>query len=306
MKLIIKILSGILILITMLAVGAFCVFLLPAHIQIRNIETVIPTDSQLDAAFSEVPDDAYPVSISYVNTAEQKSMVGSISHTGMLLRWSDGKTFLIDSGMNEEEAIAFGKPFELLGAEPTIVYGPIEDQIGASIQNIEGIGFTHLHSDHTDGVTRICAALDTPATIFQTQEQKNIQNLHTKAGQEKIAASACEKAVLGKQTIKPVPGFPGLFALSAAGHTPGSTIYLTRSMGKRWFFIGDLTNVAANIDSNEGKGFIYSYLLIPEDEAKLGDWRVWMKHLISMPDTEVIVSHDVNGIAAGDLPEWDG
>jgi glyoxylase-like metal-dependent hydrolase (beta-lactamase superfamily II) len=138
-----------------------------AHWQIRQFEPAFPTARDIALALEET--DA-ATAISYINTATQAGPLGTIGHIGVLIEWDDGAGFLLDTGMPPERAIAFGKPIELiLGAEPTEAFGAIEVQIGNQVQAIGGIAFTHLHSDHTDGINGICRAQTAPAIIFQTE-----------------------------------------------------------------------------------------------------------------------------------------
>jgi len=287
-----------------LSITVFAAVMLHAHWQIRSVAVDIPSAGELDAALDEVSADGFPIEIHFANTAQQSGPFGKLGHVGVLIRWPDGKSFLIDTGMNKTEAIAFGKPFELLGADSTRTYGALEKQLDSAVNNIRGVGFTHLHSDHTAGIGRICAAMASPATIYQTRYQKHLQNLHTRAGQALVDKSSCNKRELGSATIKPVPGFPGLFVIAAGGHTPGSTLFVTRLEGKTWIFAGDITYAMSDIHSNRDKGFMYSNLLVPEDVEILRDWRLWLKAQDDRSGVQVLVAHDIDAYRASSLQAW--
>jgi glyoxylase-like metal-dependent hydrolase (beta-lactamase superfamily II) len=288
----------------LLSIAVFAVVTLPAHWQIRSVAVEIPSAKMLGAALDDVSVNDFPSEIQFINTAQQSGPFGKLGHVGVLIQWADGKSFLIDTGMNEAEAIAFGSPFELLGAAPTQTFGAVEKQLGSTVKNIHGIGFTHLHSDHTAGVSRICDAMDTPATVYQTRDQKSLHNLHTRAGQVLVNESSCSKSELGATTMKPVPGFSGLFAIAAGGHTPGSTLFITRLDGETWIFAGDITNAMSDIYNNHGKGFMYSYLLIPEDVQVLREWRLWLKAQDERAGVHVLVAHDISAYHASSLQAW--
>ena len=290
--------------VTALSIAVYAAVILPAHWQIRSVAVDIPSVQELDSALDQVNADQFPTSIQFINTAEQSGPFGNLGHVAVLLQWTDGKSFLIDTGMNQEEAVAFGRPFELLGAEPTRAFGPVEAQLGQEIASIRGIGLTHLHSDYTAGISRICDKINAPATIYQTRYQRSLQNLHTRAGQALVNASRCAKGELDTAAVKAVPGFSGLFAMDAGGHTPGSTLFVTRLDGDTWIFAGDITNAMSDIYRNRGKGFIYSYLLIPEDVALLREWRVWLKSQDDRPGVQVLVAHDIDAYRASALPAW--
>ena len=298
-----KLLIGIGVLVAIVILG-LAIVLVPAHLQIRQVEAIIPPVNDLMSG-EWLSSSEGPSEILWLNTASQKSAVGTVSHVVFLLRWEDGRSFMIDSGMNPADAIAFGELFvTLFGAAPPETYGAVETQMGDAAQNIQGIGFTHLHSDHTLGLTAICEEIGETATIFQTSDQASLQNLHTEAGQEIVNTAKCGQSILTDDIIKPIPGFPGLVAIAAGGHTPGSTIYAVRVEGKTWVFAGDITNNKNDLVQNKGKGVLYSYFLVPENTRALGQWRPWLAGLDARDDAEVIISHDLSALLQSDLKPW--
>lgn len=48
----------------------------------------------------------------------------------------------------------------------------------------------------------ICGAQTAPATVFQTDSQRHLQNFGTSPGEENIAAAACARAVLDTSIVK--------------------------------------------------------------------------------------------------------
>jgi len=280
------------------------ILLLPPHLQIRRFDSSLPSIEQLE---SQLASTTGPSAISYVTTASQILPTGTLGHIGVLLQWPDGRTFLIDAGMNESDAMAFGKTMEtVLGAAASQTFGPIEQQMEADINSISGIAFTHLHSDHTLGISDICAAQGEPATIFQTRNQAENQNHLTESGQQLIEASNCSAQLIGELSIKTIPGFEGLVAIAGGGHTPGSTIYATTIDGKIWLFAGDISNVMDNLIHNKGKGFIYSYLLIPEDTNRLEQLRLWLGNINQLPNASVLVAHDLDAWNNSGIARWQG
>lgn len=265
----------------------------PAHLQIRAIDVEIPT---LDAIAKLQSDKTEtPQLVTFVSTAQQSSERGTIGHVGVLVTWLDGRQLLIDTGMNREAAVEFGKLVEsMMGADPVETFGPLEEQLEGEVDNIDGIVFTHLHIDHTQGVTAVCSAMTEPARIFQTRDQAKEHNLHTKAGQALVAQARCEREVLEGETIKPLRGFPGVYAIAAGGHTPGSTIIIVVTNEQTWIFSGDLTNDIASIHENAGKGWLYSYFFVPENTALLEGWRLWLRNADEMENVSVLPAHDID------------
>jgi glyoxylase-like metal-dependent hydrolase (beta-lactamase superfamily II) len=271
-------------------------FTLPAHRQIRSIHPPLPDFNSIEAAL-DVADG--PVNIAYLNTASQRSPSGTLGHPGVLLSWPDGRRFLIDTGMPPEQAIAFGKPIELvLGADPVEPYGSLADQLGTEANTIEGIAFTHLHSDHTDGLPSLCAAQSSPATVFQTPLQSNELNYTTKLGLKALDTASCERRKLAAETIMPIPGFPGLAAVSLGGHTPGSTLYLARVGQEYWLMSGDITNDKKSLLQDLPKHWLYSTLVVPEDTLRTAQLREYLRELDKNESVTVLPAHDVDGMAA--------
>jgi glyoxylase-like metal-dependent hydrolase (beta-lactamase superfamily II) len=296
MKLLMYAVPGLVVLVV-LAAGFL---LLPPHLQIRNLTIEIPTLDQIRAL--QVPELEAPQVITFVATAEQGNGAGGVGHVGVLVTWLSGKQLLIDAGMGTEAAVAFGEPMESLqGWDPTQAYGPIEELLGDDINQIDGVIFTHLHSDHTQGVTAICAAMESPATIFQTRLQAEQQNHLTVAGQQLIDTSSCKKSVLGDEPIKSIEGFPGVYAVSAGGHTPGSTVIVVLTEDHTSIFSGDLTNAIANVRNNEGKGWLYSNLVVPENTVLLEEWRLWLQSADEAEGLSVYPAHDIGHMRQSEI-----
>ncbi len=275
----------------------------PAHRQIRSIHPPLPDFDAIAAALDVA---GGPVSISYLNSASQRSPYGTLGHPGVLLEWSDGRRFLIDTGMPPEQAIAFGKPIEfILDAEPTATYGSLAQQLGAAVDSIEGIAFTHLHSDHTDGLPTICAAQAEAATVFQTPLQFNERNYTTELGFKAFDGVACERRQLAAGSMMTIPGFPGLVAASLGGHTPGSTLYAVRIADKFWLFSGDITNDKKSLLQDLPKHWLYSAIIVPEDTARTALLRDYLLELEKIDGVTVLPAHDVEAMAAS-LPKYPG
>jgi glyoxylase-like metal-dependent hydrolase (beta-lactamase superfamily II) len=280
--------------------GAFK--LVPPHIQIRALEISLPTLNQVRHLRAGTTN--YPQSLSFVATAQQSSSKGTVGHVGILIRWSDNRVLLIDTGMDRDTAVAHGEPMETVNdAEPMTTFGPIEEQLGHSVNDIKGIVFTHLHRDHADGVAGICAAMNFPSPIIQTVAQSKQHNYLTDGGQQLINQSVCDKSVIGNGSLIPLKDFPGVYTMSAGGHTPGSTNYVVLTNEHYWVFSGDLTNTIADIRNNNGKNWVFSYLFVPEDTALLEDWRLWLKAADDETDMTVVPAHDIDYLRTLGLEE---
>ncbi len=70
-------------------------------------------------------------------------------------------------------------------------------------------------------------------------------------------------------------GFPGLGVAALGGHSPGSTLFAIAVGGHLWILSGDIANSKADLVSDTGKGFLYSYVMVPENTGRTGDV-AWM------------------------------
>jgi hypothetical protein len=173
MRLLLKILAGALV----LGVLLLLIFLVPPHLQIRGVEPSLPARPELRALL-EASDG--PVRLRYVNTSSQRLPGGILGHTAFIAEWANGNLFMIDAGMDRSTAMEFGRLMETaLGAEEAIPHGTISDLLGDDVSTVEGVAFTHLHIDHTQGIVPFCSVRGKGATLFQTTWQVELQNFNT-------------------------------------------------------------------------------------------------------------------------------
>jgi glyoxylase-like metal-dependent hydrolase (beta-lactamase superfamily II) len=268
--------------------------LVPAHVQVRGVEPPLPSEAQLRSLLSV---ENGPVSVRYINTSTQKLPQGKLGHTVFLVEWADGKLFMIDAGMDRAGAADFSGVLEsALGAEPAVFHGTAAELLGDDIQRVVGVAFTHLHIDHTQGMLRFCEARGPGASLYQTSWQATLHNFNTDEGAAIVADSCLQRGDLSGEGIMTVEGLPGLGIVGLGGHTPGSTLFAVAAGDRLWLFSGDTTNSKADLLSNTGKGFVYSYLLVPENTARTRALRVWFAGLGAKDDISLVVSHDISDI----------
>jgi len=277
-----------------------------AHLEMQGIAPPIPTRAELDA-MAAAPDG--PVRIRFVNTSSQTTPEAREgAHPGFLLEWPDGRAFLIDVGMERPAAVEFGKPMEWLGAQPAVPHGSVGEQMGTDAARIAGVAFTHLHFDHTGGMKQLCDAAGHGLDVYQTPYQFERVNFGTQMGLDDLAASGCAKRrrleADGDAPYFQIPGFPGVFAIPAAGHTPGSTMYAVRIGPTFWILSGDVTNSKPNLLSDTPKPLLYSLFIVPENRGRLGVLRRWLAGLDAEPSTIVVPSHDGTALREAGMPAY--
>jgi glyoxylase-like metal-dependent hydrolase (beta-lactamase superfamily II) len=117
-------------------------------------------------------------------------------------------------------------------------------------------------------------------------------------------ASCAEPLRLGGGPLHRFPGFPGLVAFAAGGHTPGSTIFFARVQDRIWVHAGDITNFRENLLLDRPKPWAYSYLITPEARGRLAPLRPWLAGLDQIDAWSVVVSHDHAALLQSGIEAW--
>ncbi|WOJ92191.1 MBL fold metallo-hydrolase [Congregibacter variabilis] len=286
-------------LLTVIGLG---VFLGPAHLQIRDIAPRLPTESDL-RNISTVPDG--PVSIRIAQSSSQAGPSRTLGHTVVVITWPDGRRFMIDAAMDRKASEEFGELIAKLSPDmgPVTFYDSAAELLGGTIDSVDGVGFTHLHTDHVQGVDAFCATRGKGARVYQTTWQAGEHNMHTKESAAQLESSCLEQVVVTGEGLSTLSEFPGLGIVALGGHTPGSTLFAVNVGETLWLMSGDISNVKSKLLSNTGKGWLYSTIFVPENTARTEELRLWLRDLDSQPNTEVIVAHDfAAAIDSGMLP----
>jgi glyoxylase-like metal-dependent hydrolase (beta-lactamase superfamily II) len=231
-----------------------------------------------------------------------------MSFPAFVLEWADGRVFLIDLGMDRAAAESFGKPLEwLAGAAPIQPLGSCAERLGETLARVSGLAFTHEHPDHTEGATDLCRLHPAPIQLFQNRLQVQESNFTTRSGQRILSAAKClERHELAGGPLYAMPGFPGLSFFAAAGHTPGSQVFVahvrTGDSVRTWVLTGDVVNQIDGVRQNIPKPRLYSLLIVPESTARLDDLRRFLASLERDHGVSLLVSHDQLSIEASGIP----
>ncbi len=306
-----------------LGLAALGAVLALAHVEIRRRDPPLPADAEV-LALAEDPDP--PGRVAWQLTASQalpRSQVLDpaldpepaapyvMSHPSFALAWPDGRILLVDLGMEREAALAFGRPLEWLGgAEPAVFHGGAAAALGPAAARVGAVLFSHLHTDHVEGVLALCAARGGAAlSVPQTPAQAELVNHTTRPGQRLLEQAGCvARQRLPEAPLAKLPGFGGVAVADAAGHTPGSQVVLAVLRGegppRRLAFTGDVANHVAGIRLDVGKPPAYRALVVPEWDARLGRVRRWLRHLEQDLGFELVVEHDQAQLEALRLPPF--
>jgi len=295
--------------------------LVRAHAGVRRERVPLPDPAALLAGANDAD---RPVRLAWINTASQPMPRSGVldphldprpnaayvmSHPAFVLEWADGRLLLVDTGMNREQARAFGRPIEWLsGGKAIEPHGSTAEHLGDARSRLRGVVFTHLHADHTGGIVDLCAGRDTPLPVFMTEAAATRPNYTTRPGLDHIARSGCARIErLPDGTAFAVPGFPGLRVIAAGGHTPCSQIVVADLHGvdgdRRYVFTGDIANNIDGIEGNVPKPFLYSLLMVPEDGPRLYELRGYL-HDMRERGATLLVSHDQLQLEGSGIPAW--
>jgi glyoxylase-like metal-dependent hydrolase (beta-lactamase superfamily II) len=320
-------LLGALLALVAFAVAGLAVVLGLAHREMRGIDPPLPRLEDLRALAGA---EGGPVRLRWIDTASQpmpRSLVLDpardprprepyvMAHAAFVLEWPDGRVLLVDAGMDRAAALAFGRPLSWAGAGPIAPRRSLAEAAGDRLASAPpggvGLVFTHLHPDHVAGVTALCAALapGTQVVVFQRAAQARHGNHTTRAGRALLDAAPClTRRELAEQPAAPVPGFPGVFVLHAAGHTPGSQVIgagVHDGAGLRGvLFAGDVANALDGILHDVPKPWAYRTFLVPENEARQQRVRRLLRQAAGSAGFTLLVSHDLHALERSGFAAW--
>lgn len=279
-------------------VGALAV-LVPAHRQVRAVEPALPTLDQLRTLLHQP---GGPVALRYLNTSEQATPEGTLTHSVFLIEWPDGSLLIIDTGMPVDAAARFGKILEYaVSAEPAVTHGSVAQLLGERLNRVKAVAYTHLHSDHTQGTTELCKSGKVRPQLLWTRLQATEHNFTTSSGAELLRGSCLQPTPVLADTTLALDGFPGFGVIAVGGHTPDSTAFVIAVGDQLYVLSGDTTNSKAEMRQDLPKSKLYSYVLVPEHIERLAMLRKWFAKLDAAADVTVIVSHDLGDIRASGI-----
>jgi glyoxylase-like metal-dependent hydrolase (beta-lactamase superfamily II) len=277
-----------------------------AHLSIRGERPMLPEIEDVLALRHELD---RPVRLSWIKTASQRDPTGAIVHSVFVLEWEDGRTLLIDTGMSAEAAVEFGQPAEwALGSDPTQVGRSIDEALASARDRVVGLVFTHLHTDHTQGIELLCPSGAGPVDVFMSRAQLERPNYTTRMGLEPVQKAPCAKLVpLADEGLTPLPDLPGVGVIRAAGHTPGSQLivaWVGKGKPQGYVFAGDAVFAFDQIEEDRPKPLVYRVMITPEADMQLGEVRRWLRVIARDHDLVVVPSHDLAHIESLELEEF--
>jgi glyoxylase-like metal-dependent hydrolase (beta-lactamase superfamily II) len=157
---------------------------------------------------------------------------------------ADGRLILVDAGSGELMGPYGGKLITCL------------HNAGIKPEDITDVLLTHVHIDHSGGLSIKGQLLFPHATIHVNQKDIDFWKAHetplendNRGIKANRVAYLALKPYLDAGRVKTFSGnvtlFPGIDTYEAAGHMPGHTLYRLQSRGEKIVFIGDMVHIAA-------------------------------------------------------------
>ena len=204
------------------------------------------------------------------------------ARTAFQIVFADG-TVMVDAGMDLDVHKFFGR-----GVEEPYDAAAARD-VERAVRSARLIVMTHEHGDHVAGVIHTAAAVDlVPKTILTRTQVQSLINSPQMPEIRLTDEQARRYIVVDYDRYLPVA--PGIAAIKAPGHTPGSQIiYVALESGREYLLIGDTAWHMDGVRLMTGKDAPW----ITEDERNVMDQLRWLNQLSrSEPNVVIVASHD--------------
>lgn len=162
-----------------------------------------------------------------------------ISVNSFLLRTAD-RMALVDTGSGDTMGPTLGR------LQATL------DAIGIPAASIDLVLLTHMHPDHSNGLTEASGTPRFPNAEIVVSED-DVRHWHDNGARARVEESQKVRYFDGarfqikpyRDRLRPAHGevFPNVTAIPLAGHTPGHTGYLVASGGETLLIWGDICHV---------------------------------------------------------------
>jgi glyoxylase-like metal-dependent hydrolase (beta-lactamase superfamily II) len=229
------------------------------RVKLGDFKVTVLTDGTTPIPFGEL-----------LHGADRASLAAAFREAGEPLdRETSINSFLIDTG--DHRILIEAGAGRLFGACCARLPAMLR-AAGYTPESIDAVLLTHVHGDHSGGLTVEGRRLFPNADVYLAKDELDYwlsdtakagaKSSHQKMFEQGRAALAPYKAAGRIRTFSaPATLFPGIRAIPAPGHTPGHSFYEIESRGHRMRVIGDIIHaaevqlqrpdIAVDFDANE-------------------------------------------------------
>jgi glyoxylase-like metal-dependent hydrolase (beta-lactamase superfamily II) len=232
--------------------------------------------------FLEIGSENFP---SYAVQAGRFSDPVAMSFNSVELAWPD-RTIIIDSAVDAES-------MEEMSRSPAAQFDPVAyETLLAAMTRANLILLTHEHFDHVMGIARHPDPAAIAPRLALTEIQRDAMAAFTRSGD--LPTEFREIQTLDLR--KPVRIAPGVVVAAMAGHTAGTeVIFVERSDGREYLFIGDIAWNMSNIEDLTTRPLLLNFLFFdpPEERTRIrAQLRALHDLMQAEPGLTVVPSHD--------------
>ncbi|MDE2412002.1 MAG: MBL fold metallo-hydrolase [Sphingomonadales bacterium] len=196
-----------------------------------------------------------------------------------------GKPIVIDSGITQSE----GEEMGLQSWQPQR-----QAAVERAMDEAGLILFTHEHPDHIGGMTAWIGK-----TGGFTGEAAAKIRLNRPQAEESARRLRIRHIDAGLNTTDaPFAVAPGVVAIPAPSHTPGSQMFFVRlANGREYLFAGDIATMAASWEQLRARSRLAGTILAPEDRRAVYAWLKTIRALKAAdPSLIVVPGHDAGPV----------
>ncbi len=208
------------------------------HRKIGDIIVTSVSDGHVNASY-EMMRDITPLEAEQILRDAFRPAPPQISVNCFIIR-SAGRIALVDTGCGT----SMGEQLGLLQKHLAVA--------GIAVGDIDTILLTHMHPDHSNGLTGSAGEAHFPAAELVVSET-DVRHWHDDSAMSIASQRHRERFFMGaREQIKPYMNrrrdavgevFPGVNALPLPGHTPGHTGYMVNSGNDSLLIWGDIVHV---------------------------------------------------------------
>lgn len=207
------------------------------------------------------------------------------------IRFPDGRTIVVDSGLDEELANT------MPGGGAADFRASSYEKVQQALRDAWQIVITHEHADHLGGIARFSPPEALLGSLRLTDEQLASEKWLDQVDFPPVLREQLEPLVYDEA----VAIAPGVVLKSARGHTPGSQlVFVQLADGRELLLIGDVAWNRDALTQLHYRPRLVTWILGEDRAAVLSQFRA-LHELMNTSEVAVVVAHDARDLEANDI-----